>query len=253
MRNILVPLVVAVAACGAPTPVRDVAPSPSNPELTLAFAKVERWLGHWKGADGVMTHWIAAGGAMYGVWFDKGVFTIHIVDDGQGAKPPDGVLRFIQVDFSGRGYGEMRGLTEDELRVFSHVDGSLAAKIEAGPEVAQLEAADLAFAADTKARQVDGWMAAFDPQGAMGRAGKRIEGEAIREAMKDTLAEGVLAWSPIASGSDDGALGYTVGKATYTPNKPGDPSWASTYITIWRHQPDGTWKVLFDTGRAVNQ
>jgi len=24
-----------------------------------------------------------------------------------------------------------------------------------------------------------------------------------------------------------------------------------TYVTIWRRQPDGAWKVLFDTGRTV--
>jgi ketosteroid isomerase-like protein len=240
-------------ACGSSTPRPHTDTVSSNPELTPAFAKVQGWLGHWQGADGVMTHWIAADGAMYGVWFDKaGETTIHIVDDGQGSKPPDGILRFIAIDNNLVGYGEMRNISDAELRVFSHIDGSHMAKIERGPEDAAVEAADVAFAADVKARKVDGWVAAFDPHGAMMHAGKRIEGAAIHDAMVDTLAEGVLAWAPIASGTE-GELGYTVGKATYTPNDPREPSWASTYITIWRHQADGTWKVLFDTGRAVNR
>jgi hypothetical protein len=250
MRHLLL---LALVACGAPAPV-PAQPTPSNPELTPAFAKVESWLGHWQGADGVMTHWIAADGAMYGVWIDKaGEVTIHIVDDGQGSKPPDGVLRFIAIDNNLRGYGEMRNISDAELRVFSHIDGSRAAKIEAAPEAAAVEAADRAFAADAKARKIEGWVAAFDPQGAMMHIGKRIERAAIRDAMLDTLAEGVLAWDPIASGSEGADLGYTVGKATYTPNDVREPGWASTYITIWRRQADGTWKVLFDTGRAVNR
>ena len=84
----------------------------------------------------------------------------------------------------------------------------------------------------------------------MMRRGERIEGaEAIRAAMTELLASGTLAWAPIAS-VRRGDLGFTVGKATFTGRDPTD-HWRSTYVTIWKHQPDGTWKVLFDTGRAV--
>ena len=111
--------------------------------------------------------------------------------------------------------------------------------------------ADRAFAADAKARGADGWFAAFDPHGAMMHNGERIEGDAIRDEMFTLLLSGTLAWDPIASGVD-GELGFTVGKATYTPQS-SKTSWASTYVTIWHHQPDGSWKVLFDTGRVVNR
>jgi ketosteroid isomerase-like protein len=57
--------------------------------------------------------------------------------------------------------------------------------------------------------------------------------------------------APIASGKS-GDLGFTVGKATFTGAKPED-GWRSTYVTIWRHRPDGGWKVLFDTGRLVQE
>jgi ketosteroid isomerase-like protein len=65
------------------------------------------------------------------------------------------------------------------------------------------------------------------------------------------LTSGRLDWAPIASGKS-GDLGFTVGKATFTGAKP-DDGWRSTYVTIWRRQPDGAWKVLFDTGRVVQE
>jgi ketosteroid isomerase-like protein len=84
----------------------------------------------------------------------------------------------------------------------------------------------------------------------MRRAG-RVEYAAIADAMKATLSAGRLDWAPIASGKS-GDLGFTVGKATFTGAKPED-GWRSTYVTIWHRQPDGGWKVLFDTGRPVQE
>jgi hypothetical protein len=138
----------------------------------------------------------------------------------------------------------------------------LAAVLGGGKEVAyrfkrgtrtpapELEAADLAFAADTGARGVEGWVAAFDPEGGMVRRTGRVDRAGIAEAMAPILTTGRLDWAPIASGKA-GGLGFTVGKATFTPTAPGD-GWRSTYVSIWRRQPDGTWKVLFDTGRIVH-
>ncbi len=39
-----------------------------------------------------------------------------------------------------------------------------------------------------------------------------------------------------------------VGKATFTGSKPED-NWKSTYVTIWKQQPDGAWQSRRD-GRA---
>lgn len=68
-------------------------------------------------------------------------------------------------------------------------------------------------------------------------------------ALLISLTSGRLAWAPIASGRGE-ALGFTIGKATFTADRPED-SRRSTYATIWRRQGDGSWKVLFDTGRIV--
>ncbi len=81
--------------------------------------------------------------------------------------------------------------------------------------------------------------------------GQRHEGAAIGEAMAPMFAKGTLARSPIASHRLVD-VGFTVGKAAFTSSA-GVVEWRSTYVTIWRRQPDGSWKVLFDTGRVVQQ
>jgi len=61
----------------------------------------------------------------------------------------------------------------------------------------ELEAADLAFAAATAQRGVDGWVAAFDPKGGMIRNARRFEYAAIAEEIdthaEDRVPEGWLA------------------------------------------------------------
>jgi ketosteroid isomerase-like protein len=117
-----------------------------------------------------------------------------------------------------------------------------------------LEQADRDFASDTKKRGADGWLAAFDRDGAMWGARRgRITGAAIRDAMADTFEDVSIEWEPKASRmSPAGDLGFTVGFATYRDRKSQQPVGYGRYVTIWRKQPDGSWKVLFDTGRPVD-
>ena len=63
---------------------------------------------------------------------------------------------------------------------------------------------------------------------------------------------GTLSWRPIfADVSAAGDLGYTTGPYEFRKD-PADRVAASFghYITIWRRQPDGNWKVLIDLGSA---
>lgn len=63
-----------------------------------------------------------------------------------------------------------------------------------------------------------------------------------------------LTWAPIRGdviGAGD--VGYTVGRSLFTTTgtdgkiteRPGE------YLTIWRKQADGAWKVVFDTGSSL--
>lgn len=274
---------VILAACGGGTPPRPAPPPAAAPsELSPALAPLAWWLGAWEiePAAGAIEQWIAASGAIYGVALHpNGTFEVMIVDDGEGPGAPDGTLRFIampagrrSVEFRQRAIATGSALFANDAHDFPkairyHRDGeALAAeltgdgeppasvrfrRIPPPPPAPALEAADRAFAADTAARGVEGWVAAFAPDGWMLRKGEPVRGAALGDMMKPVLTSGRLAWAPIASGlAPGGTLGFTIGKATFTGATPAD-GWRSTYVTIWRVRADGTWKVEFDTGRAV--
>jgi ketosteroid isomerase-like protein len=282
--------VVLLAACPAP---RSPAPAP-NAELSRATQPYAWMLGDWKldqfesfkngvaekpGPTGSTEHWVAAGGTIYGIALTGGdFFEVMVVDRENdslylwampggaksvrflGQRPATNVMGFAnpEHDFpKSIGYrvagdriaAELEGVEEGtqmrQLFRFSRTTGAPA------PE---LEAADVAFAKDVAARGIDGWIAAFEPEGGMISIaqGKRVEGhDAIAELMRELLAKGKLAWAPIAS-RVRGKVGFTVGKATYTGATPAE-SWQGTYVTIWRKQADGSWKVLFDTGRPAHE
>ena len=110
----------------------------------------------------------------------------------------------------------------------------------------ELLRADAAFAEDVAARGVDGWVAAFAPDGVqLPPGGPMLKGPAIREAMAP-LGKGLkLRWAPVfARVSDDGTLGYTVGN--YTAESPRGVT-QGKYLTVWRRTAEG-WKVVADIG-----
>lgn len=60
-----------------------------------------------------------------------------------------------------------------------------------------------------------------------------------------------LRWQPeLARISDDGTLGFTVGgyTTTKTESNARRKVGSGKYVTIWRKQADGSWKVIFDAG-----
>ena len=260
-------------ACGSPKHTTEV-PAPSA-ELSPALAPLAWWLGDWQveSGDTGTEHWVAASGALYGIALhDGGNFEVMIVDDGEGAGKPDGVVRFFampggakMVEFkqtvSARSSTTFANPEHDAPKQIAYtrdgnalratLDNKLEVRMKrtASERAPELEQADIAFAKDTAARGIEGWVAAFDEKGAMMRKAGRIEGaDAIREMMGPVLAKTKVEWAPIASGKR-GGIGWTVGKATFT----GAESWRSTYVTIWKQQADGSWKVLFDTGRPVQK
>jgi hypothetical protein len=116
------------------------------------------------------------------------------------------------------------------------------------PRVPAIEQADLELAADTAKEGADGWARHFDEHGAMWGRDHRIEGAAIHETIAKTFAAGTLTWRPVTSGAR-GDLGFSLGTAEFTP-RGGAPE-HETYCTIWKHEADGSWKVLFDIGRPA--
>jgi ketosteroid isomerase-like protein len=63
---------------------------------------------------------------------------------------------------------------------------------------------------------------------------------------------GVLTWEPaFADVSRAGDLGYTTGPWEFREKSASDPPVAfGQYVTVWRRQPDGSWRVALDTGTS---
>jgi ketosteroid isomerase-like protein len=68
--------------------------------------------------------------------------------------------------------------------------------------------------------------------------------------MEQPARPGLLTWKPIfADVSASGELGYTTGPWEFRRNGPDDKEVAhGNFVSLWKKQADGTWKVVVDTG-----
>lgn len=115
--------------------------------------------------------------------------------------------------------------------------------------------ADIAFSKATVERRLEGFssfiaeeVTTIRPNQPLVR-GKRafVDGWA---PLLNNASRGVT-WQPLlAEASSSGDLGYSVGKAEWTKSDAQGTRVVATgkYITIWRKQKDGSWKVVFDSG-----
>lgn len=118
-----------------------------------------------------------------------------------------------------------------------------------------LLAADRAFGQATAEKGIEGWVSFFAPNGSM-LPGDNLPvtgPEAIREFMEPTLAQpnASLRWQPTrAELLIPGVLGMTTGRFEHRGQDAGGKPMRrmGTYVTLWKKQPDGSWKVVFDTG-----
>ena len=145
------------------------------------------------------------------------------------------------------------------LIAFLALTSSCAPPPVAGPTGAAARASllttDRAYDSATAARGVEGWVSF------VADSGRQIDGQgnfvtgpaAIRELMRGLLDDSLsaLRWAPdLADVSRDGTLGYTWGRWTLTVRDSSGSHQAGQgrYLTIWRRQADGRWKVEGDIG-----
>jgi ketosteroid isomerase-like protein len=123
---------------------------------------------------------------------------------------------------------------------------------------AALMQVDRDFNRATQERGVEGWVSFFAEDGAIiGEGVGEIRGiEAIREAVAHLSDPAfTLTWDPIrADASASGDLGYTVGR--YTSRRVGEDGDVTVgeglYVSIWRLQADGRWRVVMDLGNPTD-
>jgi ketosteroid isomerase-like protein len=116
-----------------------------------------------------------------------------------------------------------------------------------------LQDADRAFNHATAQRRAEGWMQFMAPDGALIRPTGTLTGPAVREAVTKMFADTAftLTWEPVqADVGASGDLGYTIGhwEAHYRSDKGAPASSTGRYLTIWKQQPDRSWKVVQDIG-----
>jgi ketosteroid isomerase-like protein len=134
---------------------------------------------------------------------------------------------------------------------------------EAGPGLAPATVDDLlesdrAFARDTAENGIDGWMAWMAPDAARFAPGGPVARglETIREQDAAIFTDPAirLEWEPTDGGLFDGGdHGFTVGRYDVirsTADAPREVLSGGHYVTIWRREPSGAWKVILDTGSA---
>jgi ketosteroid isomerase-like protein len=134
------------------------------------------------------------------------------------------------------------------------VHAGLEAPVPASVSADVLMEADRAFAADVAVGGSEVWASWFDPDGAMIQPGiGEVRGLPDIESLMGVLdAPGVaLAWEPArAQIAASGDLGWTTG--SFVSRAPGpdgvDVEGRGRYVTIWRLQADGSWKVVMDLG-----
>ena len=130
----------------------------------------------------------------------------------------------------------------------------LAAGTFAADPRAELLDADRAFARDTAARGLDGWMSWFAEDAQLNHRTGVIKGKpALRAHYGKVIGQPGVAvtWKPLyAEASQDATLGYTVGEAEWTTTGKDGKVEKSVghYLTVWRKMKDGSWKVVTDLG-----
>lgn len=120
----------------------------------------------------------------------------------------------------------------------------------------QVRQADVDFASETAARGNDGWADYFMPDGILFQTNGRVEGrDAIRIAMADAFGpDARLDWEPVtAVAAQSGDLAYTVGRwatSMVRPDGTDSVTGRGDYVTIWRRDAEGRWRVAIDIGNT---
>lgn len=125
----------------------------------------------------------------------------------------------------------------------------------ARPDPAALLKADRAFAQATAERRLEGFASFLEEDVTTIRPNSPVlKGKiALVDRWSGILQDPTssISWKPLrAVISSSGDLGFTVGsyEVTKDSGQGRQAAGSGKYVTIWRKQPDGAWKVTFDSG-----
>jgi ketosteroid isomerase-like protein len=109
--------------------------------------------------------------------------------------------------------------------------------------------ADRAFFRETRARGLEGWLSCFSADAVVfpPAAPLALGSEALRRHYTSLggFPAGDFLWEPEEAGlSAAGDFGWTRGR--WGSDASGSPVWAGQYLSMWRKEADGAWKVVAD-------
>lgn len=74
----------------------------------------------------------------------------------------------------------------------------------------------------------------------------------LRSRPSVPFSESALLWEPRTGDiASSGELGWLTGPSTFTNRKENGPPSHGNYLSVWRKQADGSWKVLIDIGASA--
>ncbi|HWR36863.1 MAG TPA: DUF4440 domain-containing protein [Clostridia bacterium] len=124
---------------------------------------------------------------------------------------------------------------------------------QSGPE-AVLFQADRNFNKATQEKHIDGWMEFMADNVVLDRERPVSGKDAVRAALAPQWSDPnfKLTWEPIRGELfPDSTMGYTSGRWTRETVRDGQPAkLEGNYLTVWRKQADGSYKVVWDGGAA---
>src|SRR5262245_55075140 len=161
-------------------------------------------------------------------------------------------------------HADVRCLREEKMRRWIRLTGTVAVlagcahRVDVAAERRSLLLIDERFARETASSGAAGWASFFAEDGRMLMdKGPIIAGrDQIREAMAKSFARPGFAiqWEPTSADvSSAGDLGYTTGRFEVVQSgSDGKPAVTGRgkYVTIWKKQSDGSWKVALDIGNS---
>ena len=117
-----------------------------------------------------------------------------------------------------------------------------------GTALESLIAAERAFSRTSEEKGIrEAFLTWLAPDAVVFRPGP-VEGRPVYEKM-DPANPAVLTWEPeFAEIAASGELGYTTGPYEIRPSRDAEPTGFGHYISIWKKQPEGAWRVLLDIG-----
>ena len=138
---------------------------------------------------------------------------------------------------------------------FGQASGRLASSQKNGPQALEaLAAVERRFAA---AAREEGWRAAFLQYFAEDSIALTPDPVSARERLKSRpvrpFSEEELTWEPKAGDlAASGELGWLTGPSTFIDHTAAQPKPSyGNYLSIWKKQPDGRWRVFIDLGTTV--